>query len=172
MGRKASHSLNQVLLVAEGSASGELLGEQHPERGSRAGMNSGLADQGRGRRGVGGKKHLHTEGQRQLEFPKKIYATGQEAPMGKAQAQIGTDQPTVLPWEETGIHPQAAHTACAAQLPLCSPSVMRTLHPLQGYTPNPRGQASNCGNTFPAGGCEMGSCHCSWKADPCFQRGC
>lgn len=44
--------------------------------------------------------------------------------MRKAQAKLGTAQPTVQPWEETGIHPQAAHTACTAQLhpssPLCA----------------------------------------------------
>lgn len=55
---------------------GKLLGDQSPERGSRAGMNSGLASQGRGRRGVGREKHLHTEGQRQLEFPKKYMLQG------------------------------------------------------------------------------------------------
>lgn len=55
MGRRASHSLDQVLLAAEGTASGELLGEQDPARGSRAGMNSGLAGQGRGREEWGGK---------------------------------------------------------------------------------------------------------------------
>lgn len=68
--------MDQVLLVAEGSASGELLGEEDPERGSGAGMNSGLAGQGRGRRGVGMEKHSHTEGQRQLEFPKKYMLQG------------------------------------------------------------------------------------------------
>lgn len=72
MGRRASHSLNQVLLVAEGSASGELLGEQHPERGSRAGMNSGLAGQGRGRRGVGGKNISIQKGKGSWNFPKNI----------------------------------------------------------------------------------------------------
>lgn len=52
---------------------GEFLGEQDP---SRAGMNSGLAGQGRGRRGVGREKHLHKEGQRHLEFPKKYMLQG------------------------------------------------------------------------------------------------
>lgn len=73
MGRRASQGLEQVSLVAEGTASGELLGEQDP---SRAGMNSGLAGQGRGRRGVGREKHVHKEGQRHLKFPKKYMLQG------------------------------------------------------------------------------------------------
>lgn len=79
-------------MVAEGSASGELLGEQDPERGSRAGMNSGPAGQGRGRRGVGREKTSPYRRAKAVGISQKINATGQGAQMRKAQAKLGTGE--------------------------------------------------------------------------------
>lgn len=166
MGRRASHSLDQVLLVALGTASGELLGEQDPERGSRAGMNSGLGSQGRGRRGVGREKHVHTEGQRHLEFPKKYRLQGRRLKREGHRPSLAqeTAQPCCPGRIQEFIHRQQTLSALLS-FPLLPPSVPEDTAYLlcKGYSPNPRGQAGNCGNTFPAVGCEMGSCHGSWR---------
>lgn len=82
MGRRESHSLDQVLFGALGTASWMPV---LVNKIWRVGTNSGLGGQRRGRRG-----HVCTEGQRHLGFPPKMYATGQEAQMRKARAKLDT----------------------------------------------------------------------------------
>lgn len=131
--------------------------EQDLESSSRLWVNSGLGGQRRSRR-VGREKHVHTEGQRHFVFPQKMYATGQEAEMRKAYAELGTGDSltTVAAPEANG----NGFTGCTALFRFLSFSL--TLYQRTLYISSAKDTDQNLGPSFEtenmslSAGCERG----------------
>lgn len=135
--------MDQVLLGALGTASWmPILGSKTRRAAPEWGRT--LALEARGEAGEErGEKNVHTEGQRHLGFPQKMYATGQEAQMRKAQAKLGTGDSSTdcaAPGGDgNGSKGDARCLHCSASSP--APSLCAEGHhasPLQGIQPKTR----------------------------------
>lgn len=151
---------------------------EEQESSSRVRTNSRLWGQRRSRRGAGRGKYVHTEGQRPLGFPPRMYATGQEAQMRKAWAKLGTkDSWTDCATAGGDGNGWTGDAHClTAQLPLLLPSstLRDTVHLLcKGYSPKSRGPASKLLRTCqPLQAVKLDPATSAGRTDLCFQRGC
>lgn len=174
MGRRENHCLGQVLLGALGTASWmPVLGNETRRAAPEWGWTLALEARGEAGEERGGKNMSVQKGKGTWDFPQNVcYRAGGSKEKGTGQAW----HRTALPWEETGMAPQATHAARTAHLSLLlPPSVPKdTMHLLcKGYSPKPGGQASKLWECVPrCKAAKQGPAPAAGGTDPCFQRGC